>query len=353
MPYTDPFIIRALLLFYFGFLVWPCTLCLWSSSSLWFFSLCWERTWPESSQLPLLALVFRWAEHQRAGCVEGILYPYFDGNHRFFLWQGIMYIVLFFYPALVAVGFLAMGMRGASGQFNLSLAISFPHPGTSSMAVIPWRVQRRRLPCGFTLRNWWITRAVLRTGFILVTWKQTTMPSHAWVSPPAQARTRPFQTWLFRRTCFFIWRETLGAVGAPCTVLYAIIRLKIRFHLKERVIGVTCFVVLLLYSFRYLANLIECKYHINYLYWPERSHIHTHFYACSSFPLTLSILGTEPVKQLSARDLLSCPNCTIYTKDSLEIKDINIFLLLRSSQGFSVWASVRSCNYSKTEKLCG
>lgn len=106
------------------------------------------------------------------------------------------------------------------------------------------------------------------------------------------------------------------------------------FHLKERVIELLLFCCIALYSFfRYLANLIECKYHINYLYWPERSHIHTHFYACPSFPCILSILGTEPVKQLSARDLLSCPNCTIYIKDSLEIKDINIFLALEKLSG--------------------
>ena len=40
-----------------------------------------EPSW----RLPLPALVFRWAEYQRAGCVEGILYPYFDGNYRFLL----------------------------------------------------------------------------------------------------------------------------------------------------------------------------------------------------------------------------------------------------------------------------
>lgn len=87
--------------------------------------------------------------------MEGILYPYFDGNHRFLLLtRNNVHGALFFYPTLVAVGFLAMGMRGASGQFNPGSGHLFPHPGTSSMAVIPWRVQRRRLPCGFTLRNW-------------------------------------------------------------------------------------------------------------------------------------------------------------------------------------------------------
>lgn len=99
--------------------------------------------------------MFRWAEHQRAGCVEGILCPYFDGNYRFLLLtRNNVHGALFFYPALMAVGFLAMEMWGASGQFNPGFGHLFPHPGTLFMAVILWRVQRRRLPCGFTLRNW-------------------------------------------------------------------------------------------------------------------------------------------------------------------------------------------------------
>lgn len=87
--------------------------------------------------------------------MEGILCPYFDGNYRFLLLtRNNVPGALFFYPALLVVGFVAMEMWGASGQFNPGFGHLFPHPGTLFMAVIPWRVQRRRLPCGFTLRNW-------------------------------------------------------------------------------------------------------------------------------------------------------------------------------------------------------
>ena len=105
------------------------------------------------------------------------------------------------------------------------------------------------------------------------------------------------------------------------------------FHLKERVIELLLFCCIALYSFfRYLANLIECKYHINYLYWPERSHTHT-FLCLSLFPLHSVHSWHWASQQLSARDLLSCPNCTIDIKDSLEIKDINIFLALEKLSG--------------------
>lgn len=65
---------------------------------------------------------------------------------------------LCFFPTPVIVGFLAVGMRGASGQFSPSglgnFGLLFVHPETSSMAVTLWRAQRKRLACGFTLRNW-------------------------------------------------------------------------------------------------------------------------------------------------------------------------------------------------------
>ena len=162
----------------------------------------------------------------------------------FFFWQGVMYMELcFFYPALVAVGFLAMGVRGASGQFNPGFGHLFPYPGTSSMAVILWRVQRRRLPCGFTLRNWWITRAVLRTGS--TSDLEADHNAHPMlVSLPPAGKDQAISNLVISANLLFVWRETLGAVSAPCTVLYAIIRLKCFISRKES-LSYFCFVVLL------------------------------------------------------------------------------------------------------------
>lgn len=67
---------------------------------------------------------------RRAGRGEGILYPYISGSHGFFLltWNNVYGALVF--SALVAVDFLAMGMRGSSGQFNPSdlgnVAVSLP-----------------------------------------------------------------------------------------------------------------------------------------------------------------------------------------------------------------------------------
>ena len=75
---------------------------------------------------------------------------------------------LCFFPTPVIVGFLAVGMRGASGQFSPSglgnFGLLFVHPETSSMAVTQWTVQIKRSACGSRLRSWCLTRAVHETG---------------------------------------------------------------------------------------------------------------------------------------------------------------------------------------------
>ena len=215
-----------------------------------------------------------------------------------------MYMELCFLSCSVAIGFLAMGMKGASGQFNPGFGHLFPHPGTLSMAVIPWRVQRRRLPCGFALRNWSITRAVLRTGSTSdLEADHSARPML--VSFPPAGKDQAIANLVISENLLFIWRETLGAVGAPRTVLNAIIRLKCSSQGKSHWVTFVLLYCFVFFSFfRYLANLIECKYNINYLYWPERSYIHTRFLPVPLFPAFrpfLALSQSTAICQGSAR----------------------------------------------------
>lgn len=75
------------------------------------------------------------------------------------------------------------------------------------------------------------------------------------VSLPPTGKDQAIANLVISENLLFTWRETLGAVGAPCTVLHAIIRLKCFISRKES-LSYFCFVVLFcIFYFRYLANL--------------------------------------------------------------------------------------------------
>ena len=81
------------------------------------------------------------------------------------------------------------------------------------------------MPCGFGLRNWWITRAALRTGST----NDGEAADSALLTPfplPPTAGDQTVADLLVSENFLIIWRDTLGAVSVPCAVLYATIRLK-------------------------------------------------------------------------------------------------------------------------------